>query len=287
MHCHLDLKRKPRTASAAADRLPFMYRPANNLIAAAVFVLLAPTESRCADEPTSAAEAHGLFLQGKYTEAGDLYAKLAKQQPAAAAIGSARCLTAVGKYGDAAKLLTSAAAKSEKQPEQVGTLKAELAVLALDRGDLTEAGKQSQAALALLPDGPQPAAARWVAAELHRRAGRLDEALAGYKWFVDLYNREDSIRDPDVLRYIGLAAAQYARWQRLSDQFNFLVNELSPDTLKLEPDYWPAHLDAGLLYLEKYNQADAAREFKRRWPSIRRRPKSMRRWPRWRWKTTI
>ena len=239
-----------------------MHKRATILIAAAAVLLLVPVRSRSADPPPSAVDARRLFLQGKYAEAGDLYAKLAKEQRAVAAIGSARCLTAVGKYDEAAKLLASAAAASEKQPEQAGALKAELALLALERGDLAEADKQAQAALVLLPDGSKQAAARWVTAELHRRAGRLDEALAGYKWFVDLYNREDAIKDPDVLRFIGLGAAQYARWQRLSDQFNFLVNELEPDTLKLEPDYWPAQLDAGLLYLEKYNQADAGREFK-------------------------
>ena len=66
----------------------------------------------------------------------------------------------------------------------------------------------------------------------------------------------------ESLRWIGLAAAQYARWHRLSDQFDFLVNELYPDALKLDPAYWPAHYEAGLLFLEKYNEADAAREFK-------------------------
>ena len=52
------------------------------------------------------------------------------------------------------------------------------------------------------------------------------------------------------------------RWNRLSDQFRFLVHDLYPDAAKLEPAYWPAHFEAGLLFLEKYNRADAAKEFK-------------------------
>ncbi|HKD38011.1 MAG TPA: tetratricopeptide repeat protein, partial [Pirellulales bacterium] len=76
------------------------------------------------------------------------------------------------------------------------------------------------------------------------------------------YNANDDVKDADSLRYIGLGAAQYARWNRLSDQFHFLVNELYPDILKLDKDYWPAHYEAGLLYLEKFNQAEAAAEFK-------------------------
>ena len=31
--------------------------------------------------------------------------------------------------------------------------------------------------------------------------------------------------------------------------------------MKLDPDYWPAHFEAGLLFMEKYNRADAAKEF--------------------------
>ncbi len=117
-------------------------------------------------------------------------------------------------------------------------------------------------ALKLIPDGPAQAPARWVTAELDRRAGKLDEATRGYKWFVDLYNREDDIKDPDAVRFVGLGAAQYARWKRLSDQFNFLVNELYPDLLKREPACWQAHYESGRLYAEKFNEADATHEFK-------------------------
>src|SRR5690606_37400528 len=61
------------------------------------------------------------------------------------------------------------------------------------------------------------------------------------------------------LHFIGLGAAQFARWHRLSDQFQFLVNDLFPDALELDKNYWPAHLESALLFLEKYNQAEATR----------------------------
>src|SRR6185437_14134238 len=50
--------------------------------------------------------------------------------------------------------------------------------------------------------------------------------------------------------------------RRNSSQFSFLVNDLYPDALKLDAAYWPAHLETGLLFLEKYNQAEAARSLK-------------------------
>ncbi len=103
--------------------------------------------------------------------------------------------------------------------------------------------------------------ARWLAAELARAQGDLPAANQGYKWLVDYYNAHD-LADADSLRYVGLAAAQFARWNRISDQFSFLVNELYPEALQLDPAYWPARYEAGLLFLEKYNEADASKELK-------------------------
>ena len=231
----------------------------NIAIALGALLVVWPAVAAVADPaPPDQAAARKLLLSGKYAEAGELYAKLAARQPVVAAIGQARALAAVGKLDEAKKILAAAA----KEHDSVGELHAELAILALAAGDLKEASAEANAAIRLIPDGAGQAAARWVLAELDRRAGRLDEATSGYKWFVDLYNREDEIKDPDALHYVGLGAAQYARWKRLSDQFNFLVNELYPDLLKLEPAFWQAHYEAGRLYAEKFNEADAAHEFK-------------------------
>ena len=128
--------------------------------------------------------------------------------------------------------------------------RAELARLEFERGNYRAARAQVDSALAL--DGDQPAA-HFIAAELDRVAGRLDEANQAYLWFVRFYNREqDRIEDPEVLRWIGLAGAQNARWNRNSGQFHFLVNTLYPEILKRDSTYWPAHLEIGLLLLEKY-----------------------------------
>jgi Tfp pilus assembly protein PilF len=130
--------------------------------------------------------------------------------------------------------------------------------LAFDRGDSAVAEKQVAAALAIDENN---LLARLTQAELHCAAGRLVEAGDAYKWFVRFYNAND-VSDAESLELVGLAAAQYARWNRLSDQFNFLVNELYPDALSADPAWWPARYRIGLLFLEKYNQADATRELK-------------------------
>ncbi|MDH3718238.1 MAG: tetratricopeptide repeat protein, partial [Planctomycetota bacterium] len=198
-----------------------------------------------------AEEAVGLYYQGSYAEAEESYRLLAETDAAQSALGIARCQIAVGDYEAARKTLTKAIALQPKWKD----VHAQLAQLELDLGEYDAAHKSATAALELDENLP---AARWVIAELHRLQGRLDEADKAYNWFVDYYNRTDQFTDPEALHYVGLAAAQFARWNRLHDQFDFLVNQLYPDALKIRKDFWPARREAGRLFLEKYNQADAA-----------------------------
>ena len=125
-------------------------------------------------------------------------------------------------------------------------------------GDLAAAARSAEAAPG---DRRRRIAGALVRAEVAGQSGRLEEADQGYKSLVDYYNAHD-IQDVEQLRWIGLAAAKFARWNRLTDQFRFLVNDLYPDALKIDPAWWPAHYQAGVLYLEKYNHAEAARELK-------------------------
>ena len=205
-----------------------------------------------ADEKSAAARA--LLLTGKYEEAVEAYATLAADDPVAAAVGLARAKASSGKREEVAALLATATSEHPKS----AALHAESARWAMARGDHAAARKSATTALEL---DDESLLARWVRAELDRTSGRLDEANGGYKWFVDYYNAHD-VKDAESLHLIGLGSAQFARWNRLSDQFHFLVNELYPEVLKIDPAYWPAHYHAGLLYLEKYNQAEAARELK-------------------------
>ncbi len=214
--------------------------------------LLAAAPALAADDALD--EARQLLLTGRYAEAAEQYAALGKKQhePVAVVLGLARCQAAQGQYDRAAAGLEAAAKKHPK----AAALPAELAQLALDRGDHAAARKWAEQAIELEKD---QLTARWVQAEVARLAGDLEAAGKGYAWFVDYYNATDQFDDPDALRQIGRAAAQFARWNRLSDQFSFLVNELYPAALKLDPNYWPAHAEAGALFLEKYNRAEATR----------------------------
>ena len=73
-------------------------------------------------------------------------------------------------------------------------------------------------------------------------------------------SKEKNLVDPEALHVVGMAAAQAARWNRKSEQFSFLVNDLYPAALKQDKNFWPAHLETALLFAEKYNAGDATNE---------------------------
>ncbi len=194
--------------------------------------------------------ARRMLLAGKYAEAAEMYAASAAENTEAA-LGCARSHWAVGKRDEAVKVL--AAAKGDSAEVQ-----AELARMAFASGDHKAAEEHSDRAVSL---DPEQLLARWIRGELLRTSGRIDEAQKQYAGLITHYG-EHEVSSPEGLRWIGRAASRYAEWNRLHDQFQFLVNEFYPDILKLEPGYWQAHYEAGLLFLAKYNRADAAKEFK-------------------------
>jgi cellulose synthase operon protein C len=208
-------------------------------------LLLSPLSARAAD----LAKARSLLMHGRYEEAAEIY-KPAAATSDQAALGFAACLESQGKTDEAVEALKPLAGKH-------ADMQAELARMALERGDVAEARLRVDAALTLASEHPL---ATYVRAELAAASGRIDAAEKDYRRLVQFYNSHD-VNKAESLRWIGRAAAQYARWNRLSDQFDSLVNDLLPSALKLDPDYWPAHYEAGLLFMEKYNNADAAKEF--------------------------
>ena len=210
-----------------------------------LFSFLAPLPCPAAD----LAKAHALLMHGRYEEAAEIY-KPEAAKSADAALGWAACLEAQGKVAAAVEALTPLA---DKQAE----IQSQLARLAFQRGDSAEADRRVKEALQLASEHPL---ALYLKAELARTSGRLDEAESQYRRLINFYNNQN-VKKADSLRWIGRAAAQYARWNRLSDQFDFLVNDLFPEAVKLDADYWPAHYEAGLLFMEKYNRADATKEF--------------------------
>ncbi|MBL8829591.1 MAG: tetratricopeptide repeat protein [Planctomycetaceae bacterium] len=204
-----------------------------------------------ADDALTAARQ--LWLGGKYAEAQEAYETLKPDHAVEAALGVARCQVSRGQTADARETLAAAQKQQPDNPALAGLL----AQLAFESGQYDECDRLIAAILKTKPDD---LLARWLHAERLRLTGKLDEADKAYNSFVEYYNDHD-VTEPDDLRLVGLAAAQFARWNKLSDQFTFLVNDLYPDALQQSPHYWPAHYEAGRLYAEKYNEPEARREY--------------------------
>ena len=229
--------------------------PQFTLMGAFCVLILAVSSAGAADPPAdSLAAAQRLLAEGKHAEAAEAFRALADEHPSACALGIARAQEATGQRDKAVATLSEAA----KKDATAAALPTELARLALERGDYEAAIALTTAAL-MLDD--QQVLAHWVRAELRAATGQLDEANADYEWLVNYYNDHD-VEDADALHAIGLGASQFARWNRLSDQFGFLVNEFYPDLLAKHPDDWQARYETGRLFAEKYNEAEAAKEFK-------------------------
>lgn len=198
-------------------------------------------------------EADRLRLTGRYAEAGDFYDRLSKIDAPRATLGRAACLAAKGNEVDAEKLVLAAFAAHPAS----ASLSAQLGWYAFQRGDYALASQRVEKALQL-DDGNLMA--RWISAEQKRVSGELTKAEQEYQWFVRFYRQRPNNLDAESMHWIGLAMSQLARWNRNSDQFSFLVNDLYPVAFKENKNFWPARLESAILLAEKYNFADATTE---------------------------
>lgn len=230
----------------------------------AIAALLAFMSTR-ADEPAkdSAAalkSARLRLLRGNYDEARAAYEELAKSEATRpqAAIGLAVAWRAEGEYDKAAAVLDDAIKASPENPD----LLANRADMHFFLGQWDEANKAAAAALAK-NDGHF--LARWVKARIARDSGDLSAAGEQMRWFVRAYtqasNDDKDITDSDLLAIVGQAGAEHARWNNLSKQFAFILEEVYGDIAKNDPTYWISEDLAGRMLLEKYNKAEAEDAF--------------------------
>src|SRR5262245_38050406 len=125
-----------------------------------IFLALLCLALPAAAQDEAAAPARALFLKGRWEEAAERFTAEAGRD-VAAALGLAQCKLARGKRADAQAALQAA---RERFPESA-SVPAELALLALARGDHETAKSHAAAALAIDKDCLP---ARWCEAELLR-----------------------------------------------------------------------------------------------------------------------
>src|SRR5262249_48446527 len=209
---------------------------------------LAGARPGAAAEPTTPAEARERWLRGNYEEARADYEALLKdpQHKVAAAIGLSQALQSQGQYDQALAAVETALADTPKD----ANLLARKADLLYFRGRWDDALKAADAAIEA-NKGPQ-FLAHWTRLRVWRDRGDEKKAKDEARWFVRAYNDGD-ISDPEQLLLVGLASAEHARWNNLSDQFESILNDLFGDAIKKDKSFWPAEYEAGMLLLEKYN----------------------------------
>ena len=187
---------------------------------------------------------------------GGLPARCRRSRRRSRALGLARCQRADRQAERRPR--RRCARRCEQQPE-VGRLHAALAELLFDRG------RHERAASTRPRKAPGRSTrgqltARWVAAELHRAAGRMRRGRAGLRLVGRRLQRPRAVH--------GRRAAPASAWPRPSTRAGIGTASSSSCSstrstrtpCKPDQQYWPAHLEAALLFLEKYNEADAKAE---------------------------
>lgn len=208
-----------------------------------------------ADEQLRVAREH--THHGRYDEALEVLDKLVDDKDVdVTELTLARChaLHAVGKRDAAEEMLLAVL----KQHPKLAELHAELAQLHFERGRWKEATESVEAALKIDSD---QLLARLIQAHLWAEQGEIKLADDGYRWFVRYYNRRQP-KDAESLLMVCRGASQYARWHSVTQIFDFCVNTLCPDALKVDKQSWLAHCLAGQLLLEKYNKLQGQPELK-------------------------
>jgi tetratricopeptide (TPR) repeat protein len=215
------------------------------------------TAGLTAKEPTLQ-EARLRWLKGNYAEALDLYKELAEKEKTRvdAALGISRCLQSEGEYDKALDTI-DALLKDQPPAPRLLARRAELLYL---RGRWDDAEKAAESAL---KGDKEQFLARWVRAQVWRDRGDLKKADAEFKWFVTTYSErvdtEKEIKDPETLLIIGLASSENARWHRLANEFEAILQDIYGDIRKGpkgDKDFWPAEYQIGMLLLEKYNRRE-------------------------------
>jgi tetratricopeptide (TPR) repeat protein len=196
--------------------------------------------------------ARQLWLRGNYDESLELYERLAedaKLRPAVA-VGVSRVHQSRGDYDKALEAIETALKAAPKDADVLAR-QADLLYL---RGKWDEAEKATDAALAVDKDN---FGAHWARARIHRDRGELKKADDDYLWFVRAYNRLEDVKVPEVLLLIGLASAEHARYVKLSDEFQTVLDDLYGEAVKLDKSFWPALYESGVIWLEKYDRPEA------------------------------
>ena len=201
------------------------------------------------------AAAREALQTGEYRDAVRAYRRLARAGRAfpAAARGWARALAATGDYADALEALDEAAARAPADADPEVELARARGRLQRALGRLDEAETHLRRALDRRASDAR--LARLDLGRLRFDRGDRDEARALFDGFIDIYNAAAPGRlDAEHLR--AVAAAVTYLGARDPDLFHDAVRAYE-EAIAADPGDPEPRIDLGLLFLDKYNSAEA------------------------------
>jgi len=215
-----------------------------------------------ADPPAgvSFSTARDRYLHGQYDDALAQLDQLAARNPAdalRAACEARRIHIIRGTLDEGVVRLMSLSAKGEKD----AAWHAALADL-FDRKGMSDAAiEHAKKAMRIDLDNLE---APLILGRVYERLGRYEDAIGIYALFDDRMTNDALPASPEDLTVLGRGFYRYTVLARRNvvQRVRHILREVYQEAFDfVDKDYWPAHLAAGELLLDRHNLADAATEF--------------------------
>jgi len=197
-------------------------------------------------------EAHAALRQGRYAEAIEGFEKESTANPTARLYrGWVEALRLTGAYDEALSIIQ----RFESGEPASAALSNVRGEILYDTGRIAEARAAFEKAVA--GKAPDALTAELNLAVLLHEEGSVDEAIARFDRFIDVYNRSSNLSSEDLTavaiacRYLGVTDHQLYR-----DALRAFDEAKAKDPTSLTPS-----IRAGELFLEKYNSPDANQSF--------------------------
>jgi tetratricopeptide (TPR) repeat protein len=210
-------------------------------------------------KPISLQRARELLNTGKYDQAEAGARKLLEggEQPVSSAVLLAEALAVRGEYDQAVEVLRSVSAQGDEVAEWHVTLAERLE----SKGLYDQALAHAVRACRLRPAWAVPL---WVRGRLLETLGRREDAIECYASMSAVIDSGAYRHDARALVALGHVLNRHSilTAKRASEQArNILHNYFQEAYQRVDKTYWPAHVAAGMLLLQKHHPKTALKEF--------------------------
>ncbi|RPI58277.1 MAG: hypothetical protein EHM48_10345, partial [Planctomycetaceae bacterium] len=204
----------------------------------------------------SIADSKALYNQGHYSAAADGYRKFMSADPMAASIGLAETLSIQGQYDKALEALTAVAADGEKNAQWHLAMYDVLTAVGKYDDALNHAAKARQLK-------PVWAPAIYANGQALEMLGKKEQACDTYKTMDRVVAGDAWKADAQSLVALGniMDRLSILTMKKASEQAsNILQNYIQQAYLKVDKNYWPAHVASAIFLLNNHRPKPAMDE---------------------------